>query len=207
MVNATPRSLYPRERHPHGSQETLYLFYRELCGTRVRSGLVRKISTLPAFELQTVQPVANRFTGYANRPLFSIHRYHEQNITIKLIKRVIRLRRMWSFLDLALEYYYWHEACASLDMAESTAPFPQYQQQVIVLKDVDGRGNSRHDSNVESRWTHPIDAIIKQWIWKERRTVVYALACQPHYLRATRLEVEANCLLGFKYPLFTRLFP
>jgi hypothetical protein len=36
---------------------------------------------------------------------------------------------------------------------------------------------------------------------KGEKDSCYALACQAHYLRATRLEVEVNCLLGFKSPV------
>jgi hypothetical protein len=89
---------------------------------------------------------------------------------------------MWQFWDLALAW----GMCVTRHGREHGS-VPTVQHQVIVLKDMDGRGNSRHDRNVESRWTHPMDAMIKQWIWKERTTVVYALACQAHYLRATRL--------------------
>jgi hypothetical protein len=39
-----------------------------LGGPQGRSGQVRKISPLPGFDPQTVQPVASRYTGYATRP-------------------------------------------------------------------------------------------------------------------------------------------
>ena len=45
--------------------KTRYPLYRRLCGPQGRSGLVRKISPLPGFDPQTVQPVASRYTDWA----------------------------------------------------------------------------------------------------------------------------------------------
>ena len=42
-----------------------YPLYRRLGGPKGRSGQVRKISPLPAFDPRTVQPVASRYTVYA----------------------------------------------------------------------------------------------------------------------------------------------
>ena len=45
-----------------------YPMYRRLGGPQGRSGQVRKISPPPGFDPRTVQPVASRYTDYANRP-------------------------------------------------------------------------------------------------------------------------------------------
>jgi hypothetical protein len=50
VVNATPRPLYPRERHPIPS-------YRTLGGPRGRSERVRKVLPPTKFDPRTVQPV------------------------------------------------------------------------------------------------------------------------------------------------------
>jgi hypothetical protein len=42
-------------------------FYRRLGGTQGRSGWVRKISPTLEFDPRTVQPLAGRYTAYANR--------------------------------------------------------------------------------------------------------------------------------------------
>ena len=58
VFNATPRPLYPRERpgtHCMGG----------LGGPQGRSGRVQKISPPPAFDPQTAQPVASRYTDGA----------------------------------------------------------------------------------------------------------------------------------------------
>jgi hypothetical protein len=52
-----PAALTPRK--------TLYSLYRRLGGPQGRSGRVRKISSSPGFDLQTVQPVAGRYTDYS----------------------------------------------------------------------------------------------------------------------------------------------
>jgi hypothetical protein len=44
---------------------TRYPLYRRLGGPKGRSGRVRKISPPPAFDPQTVQPVASRYTDWA----------------------------------------------------------------------------------------------------------------------------------------------
>ena len=44
---------------------TRYPLYRRLRGPQGRSGLVRKISPLPGFDHQTVQPVESRNTDWA----------------------------------------------------------------------------------------------------------------------------------------------
>jgi hypothetical protein len=46
---------------------TRYPLYRSLGGTQGLSGLVRKISFPPEFDLRTVQTVASRYTDYAIR--------------------------------------------------------------------------------------------------------------------------------------------
>jgi hypothetical protein len=46
-------------------KETRYPLYRRLLWPQDRSGRVRKISPLPGFDPQTVQPVASRYTDYA----------------------------------------------------------------------------------------------------------------------------------------------
>jgi hypothetical protein len=54
-------------------KQTLFLLYRRLGGPQGRSGLVRKISPSPGFDLRTVQPVASRYTDWAI-PAHYIHR-------------------------------------------------------------------------------------------------------------------------------------
>ena len=57
VVSTTPRPLYPPGK-------TRYPLYSRLGGPQGRSGLVRKISSLPTrgFDPRTVQPVASRYT-------------------------------------------------------------------------------------------------------------------------------------------------
>jgi len=45
-------------------KETRYPWYRKLVGPQDRSERVRKISLLPGFDPQTVQPVASRYTFF-----------------------------------------------------------------------------------------------------------------------------------------------
>jgi hypothetical protein len=52
--------------------KTKYPLYRRLGGPQGRSGQVRKISPPPEFDPRTVQPVASRYTDYANRPTNNI---------------------------------------------------------------------------------------------------------------------------------------
>ena len=49
-------------------QKTRYPLYRRQGGPQGRSEQVRKISLPPEFDPRTVQPVASRYTDYANRP-------------------------------------------------------------------------------------------------------------------------------------------
>ena len=56
-----------------------YQLYRRLGGPQGRSGLVRKISLLPGFDPQTVQPVASRYPGCG------IPAHHVRNNKNKLI--------------------------------------------------------------------------------------------------------------------------
>jgi hypothetical protein len=49
-------------------EKTRYSLYRRLGRPQDQSGQVRKISHPPGFDLQTVQPVASRYTDYATRP-------------------------------------------------------------------------------------------------------------------------------------------
>ena len=60
--------------------KTRYPLYRRLGGPQGKSGQVRKISPLPAFDPQTVQPVASRYTDRIIRPM-TIQRY-SQNILL-----------------------------------------------------------------------------------------------------------------------------
>jgi hypothetical protein len=48
--------------------KTRYPLYRRLAGPQGRSGQVRKISPPTGFDPRTFQPVASRYTDYANRP-------------------------------------------------------------------------------------------------------------------------------------------
>ena len=57
--------------------KTRYPLYRRLGGPQDRSGHLRKISPPPGFGLQTVQPVAIRYTEYATRPTKMIERWKE----------------------------------------------------------------------------------------------------------------------------------
>jgi len=47
-------------------KEIRYPSYKRLGGPQARSGRVRKISPTPEFDPRTVQPVASRYTDYAN---------------------------------------------------------------------------------------------------------------------------------------------
>ena len=60
-ASRTGRSLPP--------EKTRYPLYRRLGGPQGRSGQVRKISPPPGFDPRTVQPVASRYTDWANRPI------------------------------------------------------------------------------------------------------------------------------------------
>jgi len=46
-----------------------YPLYRSLGGPQGRFGQAQKISPPPGFDPRTVQPVASRYTDYANRPI------------------------------------------------------------------------------------------------------------------------------------------
>ena len=60
-VSVTPQPLFtPGKNH--------YPLYRRLGGPQDLSGQVRKVSSPPGFDLQTVQLVASRNTDYAIRP-------------------------------------------------------------------------------------------------------------------------------------------
>ena len=63
--------------------KTRYPFYRRLCGPQGRSGQVRKISPTPVLDPRIVQPVASRFTDWANRPTF-LHKPHRNYFKIYL---------------------------------------------------------------------------------------------------------------------------
>jgi hypothetical protein len=58
VVNATPWTLYPRERD-------LVPTVQEAGWIQGRSGWVQKISPPPWFDPRTVQPIASRYTDYA----------------------------------------------------------------------------------------------------------------------------------------------
>jgi len=58
VINATPLSLYCRERDPVS-------VYRRLGGPQGRSERMRKISLPPGFDPWTVQTVANHYTDGA----------------------------------------------------------------------------------------------------------------------------------------------
>jgi len=59
---------HPGRSLPPG--KTRYPLYRRLDGPQGRSGQMRKISPLPGFNPQTVQPVASRYTDYATWPTY-----------------------------------------------------------------------------------------------------------------------------------------
>ena len=55
----------PHPGHFSPGKETWYPMYRRLGALQGQSGRVWKISPPPAFDLQTVQPVASRYTDCA----------------------------------------------------------------------------------------------------------------------------------------------
>jgi hypothetical protein len=73
--------------------KTQYQLYRRLGGTQGRSGQVRKISPTLGFDPRNVQPVASRYTDYANRPTFfpktDILQNTYVNLFLSLAKRSI----------------------------------------------------------------------------------------------------------------------
>ena len=64
--------------------KTRYPMYRSLGGPQSRSGRVRKISPPPGFDLQTVQPVASRFTDWAIPAATRTQRPTEITVTLIL---------------------------------------------------------------------------------------------------------------------------
>ena len=61
--------------------KTRYPLYRRLGGPRGRSGRVRKISPSPGFDPRTVQPVASRYTDWANpAPALKCRHQHSRNV-------------------------------------------------------------------------------------------------------------------------------
>ena len=58
VVNATPWSIYPRQRDPAP-------IVHEAGWAQARSGQVRKISPLLGFDPRTAQPVASRYINYS----------------------------------------------------------------------------------------------------------------------------------------------
>ena len=56
-------------------RKTRYPLYRALRGPQGRSGRVRKISSLPGFDPQAVQPVASRYTDWA----IAVHIIYSRN--------------------------------------------------------------------------------------------------------------------------------
>ena len=73
-VSVTPQPLLtPGKRR--------YPLYWRLGGPQGRSGQVRKILSPPGFDPQNIQPVASRYTDYANRPTHqNLHAIHFQFI-------------------------------------------------------------------------------------------------------------------------------
>jgi hypothetical protein len=61
-------ALSPGRYLPPG--KTRYPLYRRLRGAQGRCGQVRKISPAPGLNPRTVQPVASRYTAWANRPTY-----------------------------------------------------------------------------------------------------------------------------------------
>jgi hypothetical protein len=60
-----------------------YPLYRRLGGPQGWSGQVRKISSPPGFDPRTVQPLASRYTDYANRPTTEMStRYISQGVKV-----------------------------------------------------------------------------------------------------------------------------
>jgi hypothetical protein len=57
-----------------------YPHYRRLVGPQVRYGHVRKISTPPGFDPQTVQPVASRNTDWAIMDLHAFITHRTKNL-------------------------------------------------------------------------------------------------------------------------------
>jgi len=54
-------------------KDTRYPSYKRLGGPHGSSGRVRKLSTLPEFEPDTVQPIASRSSDYATPPYRSVY--------------------------------------------------------------------------------------------------------------------------------------
>ena len=79
MVSVTPLPLLPQGK-------TRYPLYRRLGWPQDRSGQVRKISPPPGFDPRTVQPVASRYTDYANWPT------HETSLSLKTACRLVQTR-------------------------------------------------------------------------------------------------------------------
>ena len=63
-VNIMSRLFLPTHQPPG---KTLYSFYRILDGIQCSCVEVRKISSQPRFEPRSFQPIASRYTAYANR--------------------------------------------------------------------------------------------------------------------------------------------
>jgi hypothetical protein len=77
---------------------TRYRLYKRLCRPQGRSGQVRKVSPLSGLEPSTVQPVANRYTDYANSlPILIWFKWYN-------IKGQVKIYSTFSGFTLPTEY-------------------------------------------------------------------------------------------------------
>jgi hypothetical protein len=76
-----------------------YPFYRRKGGPQGRFGQVRKIFPTPGFDPRTVQPIASRYTDYANRPTLVYRRENKYYILLRAVGVSMRKYsdvKMWS---------------------------------------------------------------------------------------------------------------
>jgi hypothetical protein len=141
--------------------KTRYPLNRRLGGPQGRSGQVRKISPPPGFDPRTVQPVASRYTDWANRP---VKKMQQSIFKTKLVHREITFKgevtslgtdsaccstpdtprpcggsnRIW-FLNLSrqdLSYHYLRTPFSGTDSPElNSAHFPRLPSTVLGFTD------------------------------------------------------------------------
>jgi hypothetical protein len=70
--------------------KTRYPLHRRLDGPQGRSGRVRKISSPPEFDPRTVQPVASRYTDWAN-PAHEMYVNNAQKCSSYLTENTVSL--------------------------------------------------------------------------------------------------------------------
>jgi len=94
--------------------KTRYALCRRLGGPQSRSGRVRKISPLPGFDPPTLQPVASRYTDWANPAPSWVESIEEIEFIRLLIHdlhvvkgQVLRSREVTRWLRESLDWEYW----------------------------------------------------------------------------------------------------